>query len=284
MPTVVVKEPKAIIMDLMGTAVKTGFIEKILLPYVKDNVSTYLAEKWSDKRVKKDIEKLRKEATDGPVKIAAADAPEEEQKKSVAEYMVTAVDTKKESSGVQAFRFNMWFDGYKKGKIKTPIYSDVAIQVKKWKDSGLKIYVLSNGWKEATKKFLGTTTTGDLNLMVDDHFDTTEGKLDDKQTYTNIAQKIGLTVDQCLFLTKSGPEGLAAKQAGMPTVLVMTHRKNIDKLTDEERTLNKIRSFNELEFGDKPTPPPTEQTNEGTAGGQKSDEQKGGSNEGSPNE
>lgn len=282
MPTTVVKEPKAIIMDLMGTAVKTGFIEKILMPYVKDNVKAYLDEKWKDKKVKKDVEKLRKEAGDGTVKIAAADAPEEEQKKSVVEYMVTAVDSKKETSGVQAFRFNMWFDGYKKGKIKTPIYSDVGIQVKKWKDSGIKIYVLSNGWKEATKKFLSATTTGDLNLMVDDHFDTSEGKLEDKETYTKIAAKISQPIDSCLFLTKSGAEGLAAKQAGMPVLLVMTHRKNIEKLTEEERTLPKIRSFNELEFGDVPTPV-AEQGSTG-AQDQKSDEQKAGSNEANPPE
>lgn len=252
MPTLVVKEPKVIIMDMLGTAVKLGFIEKILLPYVKQNITEYLKEKWDDKRVRKDVEKLRKEATkeESSVQIAAANAPVAEQQESVANYVNQALDMKKESSGIQMFRFNMWFDGYKRQKLKTPIYSDVAIAVKKWKDKNIKCYVLSNGWKEANKKFLSNTSHGDLNLMIDGHFDTSEGGLEDKETYSKIAGKIGEPVSECLFLTKSGKEGLAAQSAEMPVVLVLTHRKNIEKLAEDEKSLPRVRTFNELEFGD----------------------------------
>ena len=252
MPTLVVKEPKVIIMDVLGTAVKLGFIEKILIPYVKTNINEYIKEKWEDKKLKKDVEKLRKEAAkeDITVKIAPPESPVAEQQQTVANYVLSALEMKRETSGIQMFRFNLWFDGYKKKKIRTPVYPYVVFQLKKWKDIGIKVYVLSNGWKEANKKFLSTTSHGDLNLVIDGHFDNTDGPLDNKDTYTKIAAKVGHPVEDCLFLTKSGKEGLAAQESGMSIVLVLTHRKNIEKLAEEEKGLPRIRTFNELQFGD----------------------------------
>ena len=141
---------------------------------------------------------------------------------------------------------------------------------------GIKVYVVSNGWKGVTKKFLSYTTQGNLNLLLEGHFDKREGALDNKDTYTKIAGKISQPVDQCLFLTKSGAEGLAAKSAGMPAVLVMVQRKNIDKLTEEEKTLPLIRTFNELEFGK----PPTTQSQEGGQGSSGSEGEAGGQGSG----
>ncbi len=245
-----VPKPKAIVMDLSGTAVKSAFIDRVLMPYIKNNAKTFIEEKWDNKDVKKDVEALRKEAAkdESGVKIAAAEAPLPEQQQSVVDYVTQCLDSKKESKALSRFRFHMWFDGYDKGTLTTPVYSDVGIQIKSWKEMDVKLYVLSNTWVEATKKFLSKTTQGDLNLMIDGHFDASDGSLSDKETYVKLVTKIGLTADQVLFLTKSAEEAKAAKEAGLPIVLVMTHRKNIEKLTEEEKALPRIRSFNELEF------------------------------------
>ena len=265
MPNLTMREPKAIILNFIGTAVKIGFIEKILIPYLKQNVVKYLEENWRTYTVQDDVEKLRTEAAkDGTIKNLGLEASIPEQQQSVADYVLSMLQAKRESSGIQMFRFNVWYDGYRKKKITTPIYSDVAIQIKKWKDLGIKVYVVSNGWKGVSKRFLSRTSEGDLNLLLDGRFDKREGTLDNKDTYTKIAGKISQPVDQCLFLTKSGAQGLAAKSAGMPAVLVMVHRKNIDKLTEEEKTIPLIRTLNELEFGEPPA-----QSQEGGQGSQK---------------
>ncbi len=52
-------KPKAIIFDLRGTAVKTSFIEKVVIPYIKTNVKSYVEQKWTEKELKKDVEHLR---------------------------------------------------------------------------------------------------------------------------------------------------------------------------------------------------------------------------------
>ncbi|XP_054165642.1 enolase-phosphatase E1-like [Oppia nitens] len=260
------QKPKVIIMDVIGTAVKLGFIEKILIPYIKSDIKAYLEEKWTDKNTKRDIERMRKESEkdESGVKIAAANAPEAEQHDSVANYVLAAVDSKKESKGLQMFKFHMWFYGFEKGKLETPVYSDVPIQARKWKDMDVKLYVLSNGWTEFTKKALSKTTHGDLNLLIDGHFDNTEGQLNNKETFTKLLTKLKAKPEECLFMTKSGEEARAAKEAGISILLVLTHRKNIEKLTEEEKQLPRIRSFNELEFsskegeGESTQPPPPE--------------------------
>ncbi|XP_054167628.1 enolase-phosphatase E1-like [Oppia nitens] len=248
------QKPKVIIMDVIGTAVKLGFIEKILIPYVKSDIKEYLTEKWTDKNLKKNIERMRKESEkDGEsgAKIAAANAPEAEQQESVATYVLAAVDAKKESKGLQMFKFYMWFYGFEKGKLETPVYSDVPIQARKWKDMDVKLYMLSNGWTEFTKRALSKTSHGDLNLLIDGHYDSSEGQLNNKETYTKLLAKLKVKPDECLFMTKSAEAAHAAKEAGISILLVLTHRKNIEKLTEEEKQMPRIRSFNELEFSSK---------------------------------
>lgn len=246
-----VVKPKAVIMDLMGTAVKTGFIDKILMTHLKEHIKEYLEERWSDKELERDIRSLRKEAekeTTGP-KIADVKADKAEQQKTVAEYVIHAVDNKKESKAMSRFRFHMWFHGYDKNQIQTRVYSDVAIQVKKWKDEQVKIYVLSNGWAEATKKFLSKTNHGDLSPMLDGLYDAkSEGPLTDKETYTKLIGKLGLAAGDVLLLTKAADQAKAAKEAGLAILLVLTHRKNIEKLSEEEKKMPRVRSFNEIEF------------------------------------
>jgi methionine salvage enolase-phosphatase E1 len=50
-----VPKPKAIIFDLSGTAAKTSFIDKVLIPYIK----SYVKQKWIEKELTKDVERLR---------------------------------------------------------------------------------------------------------------------------------------------------------------------------------------------------------------------------------
>jgi enolase-phosphatase E1 len=246
-------KPKAIILDISGTAAKTSFIEKVLMPYIKSAIKDYVEEKWTEKQFIKDLERLRAQSQkddESVPKIAGTDAELATQQQSVIDYVLWYSDNKKESRAHQMFRFHLWFDGYEKNKISTPVYSDVAIQMKKWKcDQNIKFYVFSNGWIEATKRFMSKTSHGDLNPLIDDYFDTnTVGALSDKQSFTKILAKIGEQPENVIFLTKSGEEARAAKEAGITPVLVLTHRRNIEKLDEVDKQFQKIRSFNELEF------------------------------------
>lgn len=146
-------------------------------------------------------------------------------------------------------RFHVWFDGYDKNRLETPIYSDVAIQIQKWRcDMQILLYVFSNGWAEANKRFLAKTNHGDLNLLISGHYDTTMGPSNEPDTFKRLLGAIKQKAEDVLFLTKAPAEAHAATAAGISCVLVMTHQRNIDKLDEADKEAPRIRSFNELEF------------------------------------
>jgi 2,3-diketo-5-methylthio-1-phosphopentane phosphatase len=181
------------------------------------------------KELKKDVERLRAQSQkdESAPKIARNDAEVAQQQQSVVDYVLLCFDNKKESCALSLFRFHIWFDGYDNNQIQTPVYSDVAIQINKWKcDLHIKLYVVSNGWVDATKKFMSNTNHGDLNLLIDNHFNTSLGQLTGKESYQKILVKIGEQPEGVIFLTKSSEEAKAAKEIGITPILVVTHRRN----------------------------------------------------------
>ena len=112
----------------------------------------------------------------------------------------------------------------------------------------IEVYVYSNGWAEANRRFLSKTNHGDLNSFISDHFDTTLGSPLQPNTYKQLLTKIHHKPEDVLFLTKSPEEASAAQTVLIPSVLVMTHRRNIEKLNETQKQMIRVRSFNELEL------------------------------------
>ncbi len=81
MQSIKAPKPKAIIFDLSGTAVKTSFIEKVVIPYIKTNVKSYVEQKWTEKELTKDVERLRAQSQkdESASKILGTDAEMAEQ-------------------------------------------------------------------------------------------------------------------------------------------------------------------------------------------------------------
>lgn len=245
------KKPKAILFDITGTVAKTTFIDMVLLPYVQKYCRVYLEENWTRKAAQADINNLRAQvAQDAEApKIPEASASKEDIIKACGEYVDYCFSKKIENKGILLLRFHMWFDGYQRNRLETPVYSDVAVQIQKWRsDLGIKLYVVSNGWSEATKCFLSKTNHGDMNLMIEKHFDTSIGPLTDAATFQKLVEEIGEPAGEVLFLTKSADEANLAKSVGIAICLCLTHRRNIEKLDEAGRALPRVRSFNELEF------------------------------------
>lgn len=122
-----INKPKAIIFDMSGTAMKSGYIEKILQPYVRKNVKDYLSEMWqSNPVVQEHVENLRRYAEKQTSKhpdipqVKPKDGDPGEIQESAAELVVWLIDNQKESRALQKFKFDMWFDGYSRAKLRTP--------------------------------------------------------------------------------------------------------------------------------------------------------------------
>ena len=246
-----VRKPRAILFDISGSVAKSSFIDKVLMPYITEFIRTYLEENFEQKNVCTDIENLREQAKrdEAAPKIPGPEAGRPALIDATVACVTHCAECKKENKAITLLRFHMWFDGYKRERIETPVYSDVAIQIQKWRcDQDIKLFVFSNGWAEATKRFLSRTNHGDMNLLIEDHFDTTLGPLTTQATFVKVSEKVQLPAQDLLFLTKSADEACAAQNAGLIVVLVLTHRRNIEKLDGEARRIPRVRSFNELEF------------------------------------
>ena len=122
--------------------------------------------------------------------------------------------------------------------------------LQKWRcDQHIKLFVFNNGWTEATKRFLSKTNHGDLNLLIDAHFDSSIGTLAEAATFQKILDEIKQNPEDLLFLTEWPNQVRAAKSLNIIAVLVMTRQnRNIDNLDEADKTLDRICSLQELKF------------------------------------
>ena len=254
-----VKRPSILLFDFVETVVKTSLVDQVLWPYIESSSQQYLLENWGSTTVEDDIGKLRDDAiTD----LMAPQIPEHntmlpmsgeerfEFIKTVCKYVQYCQTNNRHNRAIQIFRLHMWFDGYRRERLQTPVYSDAAKQLRKWKEEGVQLWVVSNGYAQATKQFLSKTNHGNLNSVINGYFDNRLGPLDNMSAYRNLLTRFNCGVERILFLTKSAKKATAALGAGINTILVLTHRRNIEKLTEEEAKIPHIRMLSSLNFTD----------------------------------
>lgn len=246
------KKPKVVLFDVSGTATRESFVEKVLLPYFKITVKPYLENNWQQTSCIDDVKALIKASLAQGEEAPKIDPNDDKSKQieAILKYLYWAQE--KEQTNTRAFcmfRFHVWFDGYDRGKLVTPVYSDVAVTITRWSThNNIRLFILSNGWADATKKFMSKTTHGDLSLLVEGHFDSTDGSLTEAQTYSKVLEKMKLPAEDAVFLTKNPLEGRAAKEAGLQVVLVLTHRASVEMAMNLCKEIPIARTFTEIAF------------------------------------
>ncbi len=122
-----------------------------------------------------------------------------------------------------------------------------AIQTKIWKcDLDIKLHVVSNGWVDATKMFMSNTNQTSIfwlpiiSTQVSTHWLI-------KRTLKRFWSK-SVNNRKAKFITKFAEEAKAAKDTRIKPILVVTHRRNIQKLDESDKQMTRIQLFNELEF------------------------------------
>ena len=141
----------------------------------------------------------------------------------------------------------LWQAGYENGAYATPLFADVAPQLRHWKDSGLTLAIYSSGSVFAQKLLFGhvqqSTETGvstqDLRDLISDWYDTTNAGLKlEASSYSAIAEKLGKQSSHVLFLSDNVKEVQAATEAGMKAIVV--DRPGNAPLTEEDKKTYKI--------------------------------------------
>uniref|UniRef100_A0A6G1SK01 Enolase-phosphatase E1 n=1 Tax=Aceria tosichella TaxID=561515 RepID=A0A6G1SK01_9ACAR len=248
-----VRRPRAIVFDILGTASKSGFLERILFPFLKINLETYINTHWDKgdfiklyKRIQEQSLEFNKQEPATPLVL---DHEATQAKGSLLQFIGFVTDNGVNSPAVTQLRFKVWFEGYNQSRLRTPIYADVPASLKRWFAEGIKFYVFSNTWVEAQRALLRNTNHGDLTHLIAGHFDNDFGLLTEVDSWVRFCAQIQQSPNNVLFLTKSPAEGRAAQDAGISVVLVLTHRHNVKAVSHEDRQrFPYVRTLNDLQW------------------------------------
>jgi enolase-phosphatase E1 len=200
---------RAVLTDIEGTTSSISFVKEVLFPYAAKAMLPFLEKNWQDENVIKQIEALRAE-TEQSVDTA-------EQANAILQSWIKA---DKKATALKALQGMIWKAGYEDGSYRAHMYPDVDHQLRKWQEQGIALYVYSSGSIAAQKLFFRHSEAGDLTPLFTDYFDTTSGGKREEASYRCIAQSIGFTESEILFLSDIKEELDAAKSAGMKTMLL----------------------------------------------------------------
>lgn len=250
-----VRRPRAIVFDILGTASKSGFLERILFPFLKINLDSYVNSHWQKRDFIRLYNKILEQSSEfhhqEPRTPMVLPHSHTEARASLLNFINFVTDEGINSSAVTQLRFMVWFEGYQQNKIKTPIYSDVPNKIRQWFSEGTKFYVFSNTWIDAQKALLRNTDHGDLTNLISGHYDNDFGMITESESWKRLCNDIREQAQDVLFLTKSAVEGRAAAEAGVSVVLVLTHRHNVKAIPHEDRQrFPYVRTLNELVWND----------------------------------
>ncbi|CAB4490328.1 uncharacterized protein OCT59_025118 [Rhizophagus irregularis] len=241
---------KCVLLDIEGTTTPISFVHDRLFSYVKNNLVNFLNENWNSLELQEQIQLLREQAMKDvnnnlsdvilvpEVQQQGKKTNEEEIKKAIIQNIQWQMKINRKIGAFKSFQGFMWESGYESGELKGEIFDDVLDALKKWKESGIKIYIYSSGSISAQKSLFKNSDKGDLTEYIDGYFDTSIGSKIEKSSYVNIAKEIQLEPRDILFLSDNVKEIISAKSVCYQAAII--ERKNNMPLSDDDRKNNII--------------------------------------------
>ena len=199
-----------ILTDIEGTTTSISFVYEILFPYFRNNINN-LKELQHLQEVQEAFQQtveLTKEA-EGVNLTNTDEILNKLLEWSIADKKITPLKT---LQGI------LWEEGYKTGLIKGHVYSDVAENLKNWKNKGIQLGVFSSGSVAAQKLIFKYSELGDLTTYFSYYFDTKTGGKREAKTYLKISEEIDILPANILFLSDIKEELEAAEIAGYQTI------------------------------------------------------------------
>jgi enolase-phosphatase E1 len=220
---------RAIVLDIEGTTTPVDFVYKVLFPYARARAADYLVREWGNDACREAVALLREErahevAQDssrpdvahdfGPAEVAQDFSPA-----VAADYVASLMDQDRKSRALKMLQGLIWEQGYRGGALRGQVYPDVPPALERWNARGLCVCIYSSGSVLAQQLLFGSTAAGDLTRYLQGYFDTAVGPKTSADSYTRIAQSLGVAASHALFVSDVGAELDAASAAGLRTAL-----------------------------------------------------------------
>lgn len=144
------KTPKVILAEFLGTMTDELLIANVLLPFFEKNHSAFLEANFDKPSTHDVIEQMRtaacRDKNHNAPQIVSKEAEKGAVISSVCAYVNYLRQKSLENTPLVLYRFLVWFDGYDRDLLCTPVSKNVAEQLTKWRQQqSIKLYVLSHG-------------------------------------------------------------------------------------------------------------------------------------------
>ncbi len=196
---------KSVLLDIEGTICPIAFVTDVMFPFALDNVEDFLSKQWNNDKCIDIVNELAKEL---PLDTSA-------DVKSIAKLVKVQMGRNQKTTPLKAFQGLIWSDAFHSGLLKSDIFPDVPVALKKWTDGDIQVNIYSSGSIHAQKLVLQFSNHGNLLPFINKHFDTTTGSKLSPSSYQTIATELGFKPSDVLFISDNAKELLAADCAGM---------------------------------------------------------------------
>lgn len=193
---------KVILTDIEGTTSSLAFVSETLFPYARARLPAYVAEHGGD--------------------LAQ---------------LLAWIDADAKITELKAIQGDIWRGGYAAGELRGHVYPDAADALRRWHAEELVLAVFSSGSVAAQKLIFQHSDQGDLAPLFSGWFDTTTGSKREAMSYVLIADALGVSPANTLFLSDVVAETDAAKAAGMKALVI-----------DREQGRGDIASFADIKL------------------------------------
>ena len=197
-----------ILTDIEGTTGSISFVRDVLFPYARASLPGFVRARGDEPKVRALLDQVATEHG------AMCDDS------MIVETLQGWIDQDRKHTVLKALQGMIWEDGYRDGDFTAHIYPDVAPALQAWHAAGHALAVYSSGSVPAQKLFFGHSDAGDLLTLFDHFFDTEVCHKRDADSYRLIADRLGRSPGDIVFLSDVIAELDAARKAGMRTVLL----------------------------------------------------------------
>jgi enolase-phosphatase E1 len=198
-----------ILTDIEGTTSSISFVKDVLFPYARARLPDFVRRHGHEPDVRRWLDAVA-------IDIAASAC----QDAVIVETLQGWIDEDRKHTALKALQGMVWDAGYRDGDFTAPLYPDVAPALRDWHAAGHPLAVYSSGSVPAQKLLFAHTDAGDLTPLFSGFFDTEVGGKREAGSYRAIADRLGTSPGNILFLSDVVAELDAAREAGLRTVLL----------------------------------------------------------------
>jgi enolase-phosphatase E1 len=194
---------RAIVLDIEGTTTDIAFVKNTLFPYAEERLESFMVDLVPTAEGQAILAQVRAEV--GDADLSVDDCIAQLLRWARADQKVTPL---------KAVQGMIWEEGYRTKAYYSHIYDDAAAHIQEWHRRGVPLYIYSSGSIAAQKLLFANTIVDDLTPCFSGYFDTTTGAKVDPNSYQKIAETLGISPQELLFLSDHPGELAAAREAG----------------------------------------------------------------------